>query len=351
MGRNAWNFLDREDAGTWIPHSLMRILLTGRVGERVLTPSALRVLLALQARSRLRRPWAGEGDLAQVTGLDRRSVRRALTELWELDLVEASPIGYRMATDGQPVQASVQPMPHPVHPMQGAPRENRVQERTEEGPEIREEISTEKRHPLPRSHGPSPLPVDEEENDFTEEKDQAAGTSEPSEAPREGPPLAAAGQKAFGTTSPGLVNAGTKPLQRALKEAGLWQSFYRVFRPTFASSQLFAQYLARLEREALPLGEAFLEALAQTLAGAARGAVRYPAAYLDRLLAERAPRPQDQGATPSLPLPVNAEVVLKDGRRGFYLGLTAGGRKGMLEVDGTVFLLDPSLLLEARVVG
>ncbi|WP_162798762.1 hypothetical protein [Thermus caldifontis] len=145
------------------------------------------------------------------------------------------------------------------------------------------------------------------------------------------------------------MNKGTKPLQEALKGAGLWRDFYRTFRPGFASSQLFVQYLARLEREALPLGEAFLEALAQTLAGAARGAVRYPSAYLDRLLAERAPRAQRTTSPP--PLPMGAEVELRDGRRGFYLGLTAGGSKGMLEVDGTVYLLDPSLLQEARVVG
>ncbi|MDM7324916.1 MAG: hypothetical protein P3W93_008065, partial [Thermus sp.] len=285
----------------------MRILLTGRAGGRPLTPSALRVLLALQARARLRQPWAGEGDLAQVTGLDRRSVRRALMELWELGLVEASPIGYRVATgDGQPVQASMHPMPHPVHPMHEVPGENPVQEGAEEVPEIREEISLEKRPPHPHPHGPDPLPVGQEE-DFTEgQENQAPGASGPRETPREGPPLAAGGQRAFEETSPGHVNPGTRPLQLALKGAGLWRDFYRTFRPTFASSQLFAQYLARLEREALPLGEAFLEALAQTRAGAARGTVRYPAAYLGRLLAERTPRPLSTTSPP--PLPVGAEV-------------------------------------------
>ena len=44
---------------------------------------------------------------------------------------------------------------------------------------------------------------------------------------------------------PPLVKAGTKPLQGALKGAGLWGEFYRAFRPGFPSEASFSSSSAR----------------------------------------------------------------------------------------------------------
>ncbi|MCS7219581.1 MAG: hypothetical protein NZ846_11555, partial [Thermus sp.] len=153
--------------------------------------------------------------------------------------------------------------------------------------------------------------------------------------------------------SPPLVNEGTKPLQRALKGAGLWQGFYRVFRPGFPSEALWGRYLARLEREALPLGEAFLTALARTLERAALGAVRFPAPYLDRLLEEA----RKEASPPPPPPPTEVAfghgdlLLLPDGRKGHFAGWTARGAKAFVEWDGTAYLVPKELLLGARVVG
>ncbi|WP_051906241.1 hypothetical protein [Thermus tengchongensis] len=52
---------------------------------------------------------------------------------------------------------------------------------------------------------------------------------------------------------------------------GLWREFWRVFRPGFATPGLFGAWVHRLEREALPLGAAFLEAVAKTVEGPGGG--------------------------------------------------------------------------------
>ncbi|WP_285199740.1 hypothetical protein, partial [Klebsiella pneumoniae] len=84
----------QPDTKTVIPNKVMQVLIAGRVGDKVLTPSAIRVYLALFSRARLRKREATEGELAAITGLDRRSVRRSLMELWEVGLIEVGPVGY-----------------------------------------------------------------------------------------------------------------------------------------------------------------------------------------------------------------------------------------------------------------
>jgi len=150
------------------------------------------------------------------------------------------------------------------------------------------------------------------------------------------------------------VKAGTKPLQGALKGAGLWREFYRAFRPGFPSEALWAAYLARLEREALPKGEVFLQALALTLRGVAQGGVRYPARYLEAVMADleaRTPAPPPPPGGTRDGIPDGALLHLPDGRRGYFAGWTGGGAKAFVEVDGVAHLVDRELVLAARVVG
>jgi hypothetical protein len=154
--------------------------------------------------------------------------------------------------------------------------------------------------------------------------------------------------------SPPLVKAGTKPLQGALKGAGLWGEFYRAFRPGFPSEALWAAYLARLEREALPKGEVFLQALALTLRGVAQGGVRYPARYLEAVMADleaRTPAPPPPPGGTRDGILDGALLHLPDGRRGYFAGWTGGGAKAFVEVDGVAHLVDRELVLAARVVG
>jgi hypothetical protein len=153
---------------------------------------------------------------------------------------------------------------------------------------------------------------------------------------------------------PPLVKAGTKPLQGALKGAGLWGAFYRAFRPGFPSEALWAAYLARLEREALPKGEVFLQALALTLRGVAQGGVRYPARYLEAVMADleaRTPAPPPPPGGTRGGVPDGALLHLPDGRRGYFAGWTGGGARAFVEVDGVAHLVDRELVLAARVVG
>lgn len=367
----SWAFLDQPDTKTVIPNKVMQVLITGRVGDTVLTPSAIRVYLALRSRAYLRKREATEGELMAVTELDKRTVRRALMELWEVGLIEVGTVGYWAPLDPplgaaypdeenprmvHPMQGDEHPMPGDVHPMQGPPRENAVPDDLYCIPESMRKKEEKNQHHQHPSHGPAE-PVAEEE-----EVKAGKAPSAPLKGVREdGGDLSrhadvptASGDR----TSPGHVKQGTKPLQEALKRVGLWRGFYRIFRPSFAREFLWIRYLRRLEAEALPLGEAFLQAVAKTLEGAARGVVRHPTAYLEALLREvQAESPPGQpsntgtdgpGQNPHLD---GRELLLPDGRRGYFAGWTHGGRKGFLEVDGVALCLAREVLLALPVVG
>lgn len=421
----SWAFLDQPDTKTVIPNKVMQVLIAGRVGDKVLTPSAIRVYLALFSRARLRKREATEGELAAITGLDRRSVRRSLMELWEVGLIEVGPVGYwaplNPSLEGDPapvqgLQGEVHPMQQDVHPMHNPPAKNAVHNGANERPEIKEEAKG-KKHPLAYAnvfaqrakqlHRPThqrvadeavALPVNPHKQDgkaLQEERSslqKEAPLGEASKALAPGqtsalavsqeletlstPPGAQAGVNAdmafealegdaeeAGSreeVSPDHVNGGTKYLlQEALKRANLWRDFYRVFRPSFAQEFLWVRYLRRLEEQALPLGEAFLHAIARTLEGAARGVVRYPTAYLEALLREvDVGQPSGHGASSrqtaereGVELESGTELLLPDGRRGYFAGWTQGGRKGFVEVDGVALVVDRETLLGFRVLG
>jgi hypothetical protein len=308
--------------------------------------------LALASRARLRLKSADEKELAALLGVDPRTARKALMDLWEAGLVEVdSPGRYRLA-GGLPQggHAGPQASHAPLHALQGGGGENGLPEGDFPGPEIKEEVKEEK--DLPHSHPPAraeeeeaseeevPQPL-QEEDDLGDEDVPAAPSSVDE-------PLA------LSNSSPALVKAGTKPLQGALKGAGLWGEFYRAFRPGFPSEALWAAYLARLEREALPKGEVFLQALALTLRGVAQGGVRYPARYLEAVMADleaRTPVPPPPPGGTRDGIPDGALLHLPDGRRGYFAGWTGGGAKAFVEVDGVAYLVDRELVLAARVVG
>ena len=350
----AWLFLGYEDGKTVIPNRVMQVLIAGRVGDRVLTPSAIRVYLALRSRTFLRRREATEDELRAVTGLDRRSVRRSLMELWEVGLVEVGQVGYYAPPDPtlreQTMPGPIHPVQDPVHPMPQGPLENALPEGTNLTPEIREE-SKEKEH---HHHSHGPRPVGEEE---------VCQRTKPSPLPREDEVVGLAYPHGHGEVdrarkgAPDHVNISTKPLQEALRRVGLWGDFYHLFRPAFAQESLWVRYLRRLEADALPLGETFLQAVAKTVEGATRGVVRYPTAYLEALLREaEAARPspasspgtETPGPNPHLD---GRELLLPDGRRGYFAGWTQGGRKGFLEVEGVALLLDRETILALPVLG
>ncbi|ULR39717.1 helix-turn-helix domain-containing protein [Thermus sp. NEB1569] len=399
--------MDQPDTKTIIPNKVMQVLIAGRVGDKVLTPSAIRVYLALFSRARLRKREATEGELAAITGLDRRSVRRSLMELWEVGLIEVGPVGYwaplnpSLQGDPAPVQGlqgEVHRMQQDVHPMHNPPAKNAVHNGAKERPEIKEEAKG-KKHPL---HRPTHQRVADEAvalpvNPYLAERTpllREAPLGEASKALPRGQtrssvlavgqelevlstlPGAQAGVNAdmafealegdaeeAGSreeVSPDHVNGGTKYLlQEALKRANLWRDFYRVFRPSFAQEFLWVRYLRRLEEQALPLGEAFLHAIARTLEGAARGVVRYPTAYLGALLREvDVGQPSGHGASSrqtaeweGVELESGTELLLPDGRRGYFAGWTQGGRKGFVEVDGVALVVDRETLLGFRVLG
>lgn len=403
----SWAFLDQPDTKTVIPNKVMQVLIAGRVGDKVLTPSAIRVYLALFSRARLRKREATEGELAAITGLDRRSVRRSLMELWEVGLIEVGPVGYwaplnpSLQGDPAPVQGlqgEVHRMHVLLHPMHNPPAKNAVHNGAKERPETKEEAKG-KKHPL---HRPTHQRVADEAvalpvNPYLAERTpllREAPLGEASKALPRGQtrssvlavgqelevlstlPGAQAGVNAdmafealegdaeeAGSreeVSPDHVNGGTKYLlQEALKRANLWRDFYRVFRPSFAQEFLWVRYLRRLEEQALPLGEAFLHAIARTLEGAARGVVRYPTAYLEALLREvDVGQPSGHGASSrqtaereGVELESGTELLLPDGRRGYFAGWTQGGRKGFVEVDGVALVVDRETLLGFRVLG
>ncbi|WP_248841692.1 hypothetical protein, partial [Thermus aquaticus] len=238
--------------------------------------------MALASRARLRVKSADEKELAALLGVDPRTARKALMDLWEARLVEVdSPGRYRLA-GGLP-----QALHAPLHALQGGGGENGLPDGDFRGPEIKEEVKEEK--DLPHSHPPARAEEEEKEASEEEVAQPSQGEEDFPEADLGGESVPAAPSSAdapsvLSNSSPPLVKAGTKPLQGALKGAGLWGAFYRAFRPGFPSEALWAAYLARLEREALPKGEVFLQALALTLRGVAQGGVRYPARYLEAVM-------------------------------------------------------------------
>jgi DNA-binding transcriptional ArsR family regulator len=354
MRNPSWRYLQAEGSYSLIPNSLMEVALSGQVPgwEGTLSPIARLVLLALASRARLRLKSADEKELAALLGVDPRTARKALMDLWEAGLVEVdSPGRYRLAgglpQGGHP---GPQALHAPLHALQGGGGENGLPEGDFRGPEIKEEVKEEK--DLPHSHPPARAEEEEaSEEEVTQpfqEEDDLRGEGLPAAPSSVNAPLA------LSNSSPALVKAGTKLLQGALKGAGLWGEFYRAFRPGFPSEALWAAYLARLEREALPKGEVFLQALALTLRGVAQGGVRYPARYLEAVMADLeartpAPPPPPQGTRDGIL--GGALLHLPDGRRGYFAGWTGGGAKAFVEVDGVAYLVDREVVLAARVVG
>jgi DNA-binding transcriptional ArsR family regulator len=356
MRHPSWRYLQAEGSYSLIPNSLMAVALSGQVPgwEGTLSPIARLVLLALASRARLRVKSADEKELAALLGVDPRTARKALMDLWEAGLVEVdSPGRYRLA-GGLPQggHAGPQALRAPLHALQDGGGENGLPEGDFRGPEIKEEVKEEKDPP----HSHPPAQAEEEEKEASEEE-VAHPLQEEDDLGGEGLPAAPSSVNAplaLSNSSPALVKAGTKPLQGALKGAGLWGEFYKAFRPGFPSEALWAAYLARLEREALPKGEVFLQALALTLRGVAQGGVRYPARYLEAVMADleaRTPAPPPPPGGTRDGIPDGALLHLPDGRRGYFAGWTGGGAKAFVEVDGVAHLVDRELVLAARVVG
>jgi hypothetical protein len=100
MRHPSWRYLQAEGSYSLIPNSLMAVALSGQVPgwEGTLSPIARLVLLALASRARLRVKSADEKELAALLGVDPRTARKALMDLWEAGLVEVdSPGRYRLA--------------------------------------------------------------------------------------------------------------------------------------------------------------------------------------------------------------------------------------------------------------
>jgi DNA-binding transcriptional ArsR family regulator len=362
MRHPSWRYLQTEGSYSLIPNSLMAVGLSGQVPgwEGTLSPIARLVLLALASRARLRVKSADEKELAALLGVDPRTARKALMDLWEAGLVEVdSPGRYRLA-GGLPQggHAGPQALRALLHALQGGGGENGLPEGDFWRPEIKEEVKEEK--DLPHPHPPAQAEEEEEKEASEEEVAQPPqGEGDFPEASPTGEDLPATPSSAdepsvLSNPPPPLVKAGTKPLQGALKGAGLWGEFYKAFRPGFPSEALWAAYLARLEREALPKGEVFLQALALTLRGVAQGGVRYPARYLEAVMADleaRTPAPPPPPGGTRDGILDGALLHLPDGRRGYFAGWTGGGAKAFVEVDGVAHLVDRELVLAARVVG
>jgi hypothetical protein len=358
MRHPSWKYLQAEGSYSLIPNSLMEVALSGQAPgwEGTLSPIARLVLLALASRARLRVKSADEKELAALLGVDPRTARKALMDLWEAGLVEVdSPGRYRLAgglpQGGHP---GPQALRAPLHALQGGGGENGLPEGDFQGPEIKEEVKEEKDPPHP--HPPARAEEEEASEEETAQPSQEEGSPEadPTGEGLPAVPSSVDGPSVPSNPPPPLVKAGTKPLQGALKGAGLWGEFYKAFRPGFPSEALWAAYLARLEREALPKGEVFLQALALTLRGVAQGGVRYPARYLEAVMADleaRTPAPPPPPGGTRDGIPDGALLHLPDGRRGYFAGWTGGGSKAFVEVDGVAHLVDRGLILAARVVG
>jgi hypothetical protein len=353
MRNPSWRYLQAEGSYSLIPNSLMEVALSGQFPgwEGTLSPIARLVLLALASRARLRVKSADEKELAALLGVDPRTARKALMDLWEAGLVEVDSPGRYRLTGGLPQggHPGPQALHAPLHALQGGGGENGLPDGNFQGPKIKE--VKEEKDPL---HSHPPAQAEEEEASEEEvaqplqEEDDLGGESVPAAPSSVNAPLA------LSNSSPPLVKAGTKPLQGALKGAGLWGEFYKAFRPGFPSEALWAAYLARLEREALPKGEVFLQALALTLRGVAQGGVRYPARYLEAVMADleaRTPAPPPPPGGTRDGILDGALLHLPDGRRGYFAGWTGGGAKAFVEVDGVAHLVDRELVLAARVVG
>lgn len=356
MRNPSWRYLQTEGSYSLIPNSLMAVALSGQVPgwEGTLSPIARLVLLALASRARLRLKSADEKGLAALLGVDPRTARKALMDLWEAGLVEVdSPGRYRLAgglpQGGHP---GPQALHAPLHALQGGGGENGLPEGDFRGPEIKEELKEEK--DLPHSHPPARAEEEEEEAAPPSQGEEDFPEADPTGEGLPAAPSSVDAPSVLSDPPPPLVKAGTKPLQGALKGAGLWGAFYRAFRPGFPSEALWAAYLARLEREALPKGEVFLQALALTLRGVAQGGVRYPARYLEAVMADleaRTPAPPPPPGGTRGGIPDGALLHLPDGRRGYFAGWTGGGARAFVEVDGVAHLVDRELVLAARVVG
>jgi DNA-binding transcriptional ArsR family regulator len=358
MRHPSWRYLQTEGSYSLIPNSLMAVALSGQVPgwEGTLSPIARLVLLALASRARLRVKSADEKELAALLGVDPRTARKALMDLWEAGLVEVdSPGRYRLA-GGLPQggHAGPQALHAPLHALQGGGGENGLPEGDFRGAEIKEEV---KEKNLPHPHPPARAEEEEASEEEVAQLPQGEEAFPEADLGGEGLPAAPSPVNEPSVLSdppPPLVKAGTKPLQGALKGAGLWGEFYKAFRPGFPSEALWAAYLARLEREALPKGEVFLQALALTLRGVAQGGVRYPARYLEAVMADleaRTPAPPPPPGGTRDGILDGALLHLPDGRRGYFAGWTGGGAKAFVEVDGVAHLVDRELVLAARVVG
>jgi len=346
VGAKSWTHLEAPNGYTLIPNPLLNRLFKSGLSDREHA-----VFLALATRRNLHHKKATTKDLARFLRRDPRTVEKALLALWEAGLVERDATGWWLAeaalssTSQQGVQTSQQTL-------QGESEENAPRDEVSPGQEIREETSSEEKnpphpHPTPQAEEAASLAVKETARGKGEQPGGAASTI----------PSPSSDFPSSQESSPAFVKPGTKPLQAALKRAGLWGEFYRAFRPGFASEALWAAYLTRLEREALPLGDGFLLALDRTLKGVSLGVVRYPAAYLDRLLKDLvpppppAPPPSPASEEEREPLPKDALLLLPDGRRGYFAGWTGGGAKAFVEVDGVAHLVDREVVLAARVVG
>ncbi len=356
--RIGWTHLESPNGFTLIPNPLLNKLFGSGFSDREFA-----VFLALATRRNLHHKKASTKDLALLLRRDPRTVEKALLALWEKGLVERDATGWWLsdAPPGQDLQAPVHAVQTPLQTLQGTGEENALQDGLLSAREIKErEATTEEKNPPPphpHTQAAEAEEVEEAEADrkAPEERAVSASLPEGGKATFLAPSPPPAPSSSSGS-SPALVKEGTKfRLQARLKEAGLWQDFYGVFRPGFAHQGLWRAYLERLEREALPLGEAFLQALDRTLKGARLGAVRYPAAYLDRLLQDLAPPERSEHPSPPPPsleeVPKDALLLLPDGRRGYFAGWTGGGAKAFVEVDGVAYLVDRESVLQARVLG
>ncbi|BDG25265.1 replication protein [Thermus thermophilus] len=354
--RIGWTHLESPNGFTLIPNPLLNKLFGSGFSDREFA-----VFLALATRRNLHHKKASTKDLALLLRRDPRTVEKALLALWEAGLVERDATGWWLsdAPPGQDLQAPVHAVQTPLQALQGTGEENALQDGLLSVREIKEKETTEttteeKNPPHPHTQAAEAEEVEEAEADRKAPEERAVSASLPEGGkatfPAPSPPPAPSSSSG---SSPALVKEGTKyRLQARLKEAGLWVDFYRVFRPGFAHGGLWRAYLERLEREALPLGEAFLQALGRTLEGARLGVVRYPAAYLDRLLQDLAPPERSSPPPPSLEeVPKDALLLLPDGRRGYFAGWTGGGAKAFVEVDGVAYLVDRESVLRARVLG